>query len=69
MSDTLDSRLRCSVLSLSYDFATRTGRIDFPQYHCCDMSGYHSQPFPAAYYDPEPYAVSSERTGQEVSQS
>lgn len=34
-----DERLMCGVKALSYDFATRTGAIAFPPYHCCDMTG------------------------------
>ena len=34
-----DERLRCGVLSLSYDFQSLTGNIYFPDGHCCDFSG------------------------------
>lgn len=34
-----DDRLSCRVLHLSYDFRTRTGRLDFPADNCCDMAG------------------------------
>ena len=34
-----DERLMCNVQKLAYDFCTQTGRLDFPEGDCCDMSG------------------------------
>jgi hypothetical protein len=31
--------LQCCVLSVSYDFRTRAGRLDMEAGDCCDMSG------------------------------
>lgn len=31
--------LQCDIEQLSYDFRTRTGRLDFPECNCCDMEG------------------------------
>jgi hypothetical protein len=32
-------KLCCSVRSITYDFQTRTGRLDMPPITCCDMTG------------------------------
>ncbi len=29
--------LGCHIRSLSYDFETKTGQMDFPELNCCDM--------------------------------
>jgi hypothetical protein len=34
-----DERLKCRVQQLQYDFHTKTGRLDFPEANCCDMTG------------------------------
>jgi hypothetical protein len=34
-----DSKLQCAVQKLQYDFRTKTGRLEFPEGDCCDMSG------------------------------
>lgn len=40
MSESLyDERLMCEVVSLSYDFRTRTGELYLPDSNCCDMTG------------------------------
>jgi hypothetical protein len=34
-----DHRLLCYVKRLTYEFNTRTGRLDMPEHNCCDMTG------------------------------
>lgn len=34
-----DERLKCGVISLSYDFCTHTGQLKLPETHCCNMPG------------------------------
>ena len=34
-----DERLKCHVQQVAYDTRTRTGRLDFPEACCCDMTG------------------------------
>ena len=34
-----DERLMCRVISLTYDFPGRTGRLHLFEGDCCDMSG------------------------------
>ena len=34
-----DERLKCGVVSLAYDFRSRTGQLYLPDGHCCDMTG------------------------------
>jgi hypothetical protein len=36
---TWDDRLVCRVRWMTYDFRSRTGRLDFPAGDCCDMTG------------------------------
>jgi hypothetical protein len=37
--DLFDRRIKCSVVSLAYDFASHVGRLDMERYNCCDMGG------------------------------
>jgi hypothetical protein len=34
-----DERLMCDVISLGYDFHSRTGRLYMAHGNCCDMTG------------------------------